>query len=584
MNYIIFIPSSSGTITLWTSHTSGDPYLILYDKDHRVLSSNDDGYGNLDSKITFGVIGGNRYIVGFRAMGTAATMGQVHYSGVSVGYSTIFAEVDVTFGSAMPTDQILSPTKVGYRFLQYNTDRNGQGTSYYYGPNIASDSTWDRTVNTTLYAVWEKIYYNVTLNLGYGDSNVISVGYKDEVTVSYPYVMNRAGYDFHGFYSGRNGSGTKYFGYRIKYIFSDYHYELQGTAQRWNVPADGELYAHWTVVEGDYTYPIVISNADEPYQYRSIWLRHGSNVTITAPTIDGYTFEDMNVNGVFRGTNSFTLQNVQLRRNLGYGIDGFEDSKPFYLWYPSGSPSLNQGGLFMKYAKDSCVAEGTLITLADGSQKAVELLTGDEMLLVWNLHTGAFDAAPILFIDSEVARTNQVIHLHFSDGTIVKVIDEHGFWDYDLNRYVFLREDAAQYIGHSFSKQITTADGTMQSIKVRLEKVVVCKEYVSAWSPVTYGHLSYYVNGMLSMPGATEGLINIFEVDAEKMRINQAAFEADIAAYGLYTYEKFNSIFPVPESIFDAFNGQYLKVSIGKGLITAEELGRLIKSYAKFFQ
>jgi hypothetical protein len=32
-----------------------------------------------------------------------------------------------------------------------------------------------------------------------------------------------------------------------------------------------------------------------------------------------------------------------------------------------------------------CVADGTLITLADGSQKPVEELTGDELLLVWNL-------------------------------------------------------------------------------------------------------------------------------------------------------------------------------------------------------
>ena len=47
--------------------------------------------------------------------------------------------------------------------------------------------------------------------------------------------------------------------------------------------------------------------------------------------------------------------------------------------------------------------------------------------------------------------------------------------------------------------------------KVQLINVEVKKEITTAYSPVTYGHLCYYVNGMLSMPGATEGLINIFE-------------------------------------------------------------------------
>ena len=68
----------------------------------------------------------------------------------------------------------------------------------------------------------------------------------------------------------------------------------------------------------------------------------------------------------------------------------------------------------------------------------VETLTGNEMLLVWNLHTGSFDTAPILSIDSDEAREYQIINLYFSDGTHVKVISEHGFWDFDLNRYVYL--------------------------------------------------------------------------------------------------------------------------------------------------
>ena len=54
--------------------------------------------------------------------------------------------------------------------------------------------------------------------------------------------------------------------------------------------------------------------------------------------------------------------------------------------------------------------------------------------------------------------------------------------------------------------------------------------------------------------------------------------------YGLFTYDEFAQIFDIPESIFNAFNGQYLKISIGKGLITYDELGILVARYAAFFE
>ena len=84
------------------------------------------------------------------------------------------------------------------------------------------------------------------------------------------------------------------------------------------------------------------------------------------------------------------------------------------------------------------------------------------------------------------------------------------------------------------------------------------------------------------MPGATEGLINIFEVDAETMSYNQDAFSADIERYGLFAYEEFAEILPVSKEVFEAFNGQYLKVSIGKGLIDIETLAGLLERYSKY--
>lgn len=250
-----------------------------------------------------------------------------------------------------------------------------------------------------------------------------------------------------------------------------------------------------------------------------------------------------------------------------------------HTWSSSDTKTMQ----FIVNKSGSCVAEGTLITLADGSLKAVEDLTGNEELLVWNLLTGNFDTAPILFIDSDPESVYEVIKLTFSDGTVVEVIDEHAFWDFDLNKYVFLRADASQYIGHWFNKQTTDDNNNLIWTEAQLISVNIVEKTTSSWSPVTYGHLCYYVNGMLSMPGATEGLINIFDVDPETLSYDEEAMEEDIETYGLFTYAEFSELFPVSQTIFNAFNAQYLKVAIGKGLITLEEIGNLIELYSEFF-
>ncbi len=244
---------------------------------------------------------------------------------------------------------------------------------------------------------------------------------------------------------------------------------------------------------------------------------------------------------------------------------------------------MPNGIYYAKWEEKSCVAEGTMVTLADGSQKAVEELTGDEQLLVWNMLTGTFDTAPMLFIDFETVAEYEIIELTFSDGTKVRVIDEHAFWDYDLNKYVYLRKDASSYIGHWFNKYGVGENNNFVNERVKLVGVEIYSERTTAWSPVTYGHLCIYVNGMLSMPGATESFVNIFDVDGETMKYDEEAMARDIETYGLFTYEEFYEIVPVSEEIFNAFNGQYLKVAIGKGKTNIETILALFERYAEFF-
>ena len=212
-----------------------------------------------------------------------------------------------------------------------------------------------------------------------------------------------------------------------------------------------------------------------------------------------------------------------------------------------------------------------MITLADGTQKAVEELTGEEELLVWNLETGSFDAAPVVFVDSDPEETYEIVTLSFSDGSSVDVIYEHGFFDVDLGQYLYLDASASDYIGHRFAKS-----GEPGNVVILVD-VEVHKMRTTAWSPVTFKHLCYYVNGVLSMPGGISGLFNIFDVDTDTMAYDPQAMAEDIARYGLLSYEDFEGI--VSEEAFEAFNGQYLGIAIEKGMLSWEDIDYLAQRY-----
>lgn len=480
--------------------------------------------------------------------------------------------VIATYGSPMPTLNVTAPTRTGYTFKGYYDQKNGNGTKYYDGPNISSVNDWDKTVDTTLYAYWEINTYTISFSDNYAPNSIyktMTVRYGDIIT-SDDVAPGRWGYKFIGFYSNPSGTGTEYFTAEWQYDGYYWSYMLVSKNISWYQENDGVIYAKWELLTLDYGIEYFDADTGETIYTDTVKLTHDQTTTFTAKDVSGYTFDRWFADVATVSTEKSFQYKVQLI--YSYVVQG-----PMIATYPYDTP----GNIMARYTRNECVAEGTLITLADGRQVPVETLKGNERLLVWNLHTGKFDSAPILFIDKDVLNTYQIVNLAFSDGTNIKVISEHGFWDYNLNCYVYLDKNAAQYIGHWFNKQTTDENGNMISVRVQLTDVTITTEQTVAYSPVTYGHLCYYVNGMLSIPGGIDGLFNIFEVNAKSLKYDTVAMERDIEQYGLFTYEEFVQILPVPQEVFEAFNAQYFKVAIGKGIVTEERLAQLVNRYAE---
>ena len=88
--------------------------------------------------------------------------------------------------------------------------------------------------------------------------------------------------------------------------------------------------------------------------------------------------------------------------------------------------------------------------------------------------------------------------------------------------------------------------------------------------------MNYIVDGMLSMPGGIEGLFNIFEF-GDNLTYDQEQMQKDIETYGLYTYDDFDEY--ISYEVYSMFPAPYLKVAVGKGLTTFEDIVDMIYLY-----
>lgn len=231
-----------------------------------------------------------------------------------------------------------------------------------------------------------------------------------------------------------------------------------------------------------------------------------------------------------------------------------------------------------KYSSSGCFVEGTMITMADGTLKAVEDLQIGDKVLVFNHLTGKYETSEIwMMLHADLAReVRRIVNLNFSDGTTLRITYEHGLFDRTLGRYVNINEENVHdYIGHEFSS-VEHAGGKYVDRKLTLVSAVITEEETKVYSPVTANHMNLVAEGMLTVTPMFEffdAFTNVFEYN-EDMTFNLEKMQKDIATYGLFTYEDFKDY--IPYEVWQKAPVAYLKVAIGKGLITFEDIQWII--------
>jgi len=476
---------------------------------------------------------------------------------------------------------ILTAEKVGNP-LAYTVSMNGTD---YTGKSIAFNTADDYTVT---YSYTDP--YNYTLDAN-GNITTYSARYEKTVQISVAVIEATTKHAVFTFGSNNTASTTVTVGTQT-YVMP-------------NVSGTSNSFGSTTVNGQTIYYPIVeIIMSDGKTTHSAGWNAYfpvfSGVVTITDYKDEGRSDETVVYNGTttsmptnlsVNGTPS-QLFKYQSKSNAGespvvknnklvYSSASIEADREEYNLLVSYLYKDNANTTFCYYVgyhapaqkySPGCFTPDTLVTLADGTQKRVDALSFDDKILAWDFFSGGYAEQNISILVNHGEDLYRVANLQFSDGSVLRLIADHGVFDYDLNKFVYITVDnMADYVGHRFVQY--NADGGYNV--VTLENAFETEEYTSAWSITSAGTSNAFASGLLTV-APPEDFYNWIEMDG-KLHYDVEQFQKDVETYGLYTYDVFADY--VTYDQFVDWNGAYLKIAVEKGYFTFEYILELIELY-----
>ena len=134
-----------------------------------------------------------------------------------------------------------------------------------------------------------------------------------------------------------------------------------------------------------------------------------------------------------------------------------------------------------------CLVEGTQVTMADGTHKAIEDIQHGELVRVWNFDLGEFSEAQPLWIKAAEETTGHDVYT-FSDGTKLRTVGHHVF-----------NKQAGAFTKLKYAETpVGTTTFNEQGLEVTLlskERVTAPTRYYNVW---TQYHLNLFADGILT--------------------------------------------------------------------------------------
>jgi FKBP-type peptidyl-prolyl cis-trans isomerase 2 len=234
----------------------------------------------------------------------------------------------------------------------------------------------------------------------------------------------------------------------------------------------------------------------------------------------------------------------------------------------------------INHKADTCILPNTLILMANGTLRNAEDVKIGDYVLAFNHEKGLFEETQVIMNDhiDKIAEVYDVMKLTFSDDSFIEIVSIHGFFDVDLNKYVYINdENYKEFIGHKFYKIKDRLNLNLEVVE--LVDIKKYTKFTKVYGLGTKKHLNLITNDLLTMEGGLTGLFNIFEYEKGTLKFDKKAMKRDIEKYGLLSYDDFKHLFPY--EIYELLPCEFLGVSIGKGYINWEIIEQYVEKWGK---
>lgn len=238
----------------------------------------------------------------------------------------------------------------------------------------------------------------------------------------------------------------------------------------------------------------------------------GYSVRIQGDWFDGGYSEDIDVYDGVDGTGRFLVSlideepfDVTVQVASGYlfiGAGEYAYDRNAHSGDCSGGVIYDSGewiyrvtgdGSITNISFDKCLVEGTLITLADDSQKPIEDITFDDDIKVWNFYDMKFDSAKPLWIMNKKT-SSKYYKVTLEDGRELKLVGSNGkshrLYDWEAKSFRY-----PQDMGVGKTSHHTYDDKGYGMHILNIEEV---HETVNSYNVITNKHYNLYANGVLT--------------------------------------------------------------------------------------
>lgn len=217
-----------------------------------------------------------------------------------------------------------------------------------------------------------------------------------------------------------------------------------------------------------------------------------------------------------------------------YAIPDFGDSRKqmaFVIAYNSSTGARSEPSNYsLYYIGERCFIKGTMIALANGSEKPVESITWDDELKVWDFDSGCLSAAKPLWIKMPNATGYKFVN-RFESGRVIETTGKSntgwGHRGYNVTR------DSFAYFPASVGDYFRLIDGSVD----RLMSSSCVPDYAECYNIITERHMNLYANGILTSCSLNNGM---YPFDSGTMKFIKQEKPA-----------RLNDEFPVPKKFYD---------------------------------